>query len=146
MKKLMLLVPLCICVIAGMVMSGCGSSDIIDIPAAITSLTISDGGGDIPFSFTYIDNPDVTETFVVEYAEALTPTSFTDAIVVDSLGDPAVLTAQEPGSHTFYWDTDNSGIGAGVADGAYIFRVQVDSSLLPDSPANLQTVTVNNAP
>lgn len=144
MKKLMLLVPLCLCVIAGMVMSGCGTSDIVNIPAAITSLSLGGTSGDIEFTFTYIDNPDVTGTFVVEYALVSAPDSWTTAIVIDSVADPAVLTDNSPGSFTFYWDTNDS--LAPVANDSYIFRVQVDlSDAVPDLPGtNTDTITVSN--
>ena len=91
MKKLWL-VPLCICVIAGMVMSGCGTSDIVNLPAAITFLTLTEPySNDIQFDFTYGDNPDVTGTFLVDYIAVadFATDSWIEAIVVDSVGDPS---------------------------------------------------------
>jgi len=138
MKKLMLLVPLCLCVIAGMVMSGCGSSDIINIPAAITSLAISDGSGDIPFTFTYVDNPDVTGTFIVEYilATDLATDSWTAANVIEDLTDHA------PGNHAFTWDA--GAVINGTND--YVFRVRVDKTdAVPDIPdVNMKDIHVTD--
>jgi len=145
MKKLILLVPLCLCIVAGMVMSGCGTSDIVNIPAAITSLSLSDGGGDIEFAFKYIDNPDVTGNFIIQYADSVvTPTVWTSAIVLDAAGgSAAVLTDREPDDYIFFWDTDGA---VPVSDGTYIFRVQVDLSYaVPDLPGtNTEAVTVTN--
>lgn len=147
MKKLMLLVPLCICVIAGMVMSGCGTSDIVNIPAAIVSLTLTGTGDDIAFDFTYIDNPDVTGTFLVHYALVSAPDTWTPAIVLaGSGGSEADLTGKEPGEYTFYWDTDSLIPNANVQDGDYIFRVRIDKSdAVPDIPdTNTKLISVSN--
>jgi len=121
-----------------MLMSGCGTTDIVNIPAAITDLTITDAqsGGDLLFTFTYIDNPDVTGTFIIDYARVSEPANWSVAPVVDSLGAIVDLTDKAPGEYTFYWDTD---IQPGTLIGDYFFRVRVD---LSDAIADIPDVNV----
>jgi hypothetical protein len=108
MKKVILLVPLCLCVVAVLVMSGCGSSDILDLPPTIRDLTIitpESRTGDINFSFEYYDNEDQTVDFTIEYS--LDGTNWLDATVLNTdSGSYATLTNRAPDDYNLWWDAN----------------------------------------
>lgn len=107
-------------------MSGCGSSNIVDIPATITDLSIpgtSPHSGDIEFSFTYTDNEDQDAEIIVEY-ELDGSDNWETASVLASEGatTTADLTNLDPGDYVFYWDSVADGIGSNT----YNLRVRPD--------------------
>jgi hypothetical protein len=113
-RKMLLIVPLCICVVYSMMLSGCSSDDFI--PAIIEYVQANGDPGELcEFMFSYADSvPQRTVTFVVQYQKEGN-SSWTEATILnnDDLNS-ADLTNKDSGIYYYRWNYTDDGVTRGL--------------------------------
>ena len=132
MRKIALLIPLCLIVCASTMISGCGTVASTDsVSAYIESLASAGTSGDILVQFTLVDNEDDTSDIEVQfctiedYVDNGNDATWSIASMLDSEGgSEADLESVSPGTFSLYWDSDTD---LPNANGEYVLRVMPGS-------------------
>ena len=123
MRKIALLIPLCLLVCVSTMISGCTTAE-SDSQGTILGLAlqgISPYRGDIGFTFTYVNEAeDSSVELIVEYKVG--SGDWTRARVLQNSGDSSTadLVGSTPEYFSLYWDSDGDNIGLTTQEICYL--------------------------